>query len=187
MLNNTDYVKFNVKQFAIPAILAATVLIAGIFAFMPIEQATTVHTTIQGTQNQLVRVASPICTIVDAEADGDCNISVNITAGTPAIFRSIEIQAFEGADAGDDNFNYAQVNVTNGPQNLVNPAANTNDLKITTAGNDGGTPFVGGGAGTITSTLTVTNEDGGDAETIQVWMTFEIAGSATAPVITLIP
>ena len=33
-----------------PTILIATVMIAGIFAFMPIEKATTVHTTIQGTQ-----------------------------------------------------------------------------------------------------------------------------------------
>ncbi|MCH7648731.1 MAG: hypothetical protein IIA83_09010 [Thaumarchaeota archaeon] len=32
------------NKIAIPAILAATVMIAGIFAFMPVEQATTVHT-----------------------------------------------------------------------------------------------------------------------------------------------
>jgi hypothetical protein len=31
---------------SIPAILAATVLVAGLFAFMPIEKASTVHTTI---------------------------------------------------------------------------------------------------------------------------------------------
>ena len=35
-------------KLAIPAILAATVLVAGIFAFMPVEQASTVHTTIIG-------------------------------------------------------------------------------------------------------------------------------------------
>ena len=34
------------NKFAIPAILVATVMVAGIFAFMPVEQASTVHTTI---------------------------------------------------------------------------------------------------------------------------------------------
>jgi len=34
------------NKLTIPTILAATVMIAGIFAFMPIEQASTVHTTI---------------------------------------------------------------------------------------------------------------------------------------------
>jgi len=33
------------NKLTIPAILAATVLVAGIFAFMPVEQASTVHTT----------------------------------------------------------------------------------------------------------------------------------------------
>ena len=36
------------NKLAIPAILAATVLVAGIFAFMPVQQASTVHTTIIG-------------------------------------------------------------------------------------------------------------------------------------------
>lgn len=34
------------KKIVIPAILTATVLIAGMFAFMPIEKASTVHTTV---------------------------------------------------------------------------------------------------------------------------------------------
>jgi len=34
------------NKLTIPAILVATVMVAGIFAFMPIEQASTVHTTI---------------------------------------------------------------------------------------------------------------------------------------------
>ena len=35
----------DMKKFAIPAILVATVMVAGVFAFMPVEQASTVHTT----------------------------------------------------------------------------------------------------------------------------------------------
>jgi len=69
----------------------------------------------------------------------------------------------------------------------VDPPQNTEDIKITTVGADGGTPLVGGGAGTITGTLVIGGVDVADVETIQVWMTFEIAGGATAPVITLIP
>ena len=34
------------NKLTIPSILAATVLIAGIFAFMPVEKASTVHVTI---------------------------------------------------------------------------------------------------------------------------------------------
>lgn len=37
-------------KLAIPTILIATVLVAGIFALMPIDKASTVHTTIQGSQ-----------------------------------------------------------------------------------------------------------------------------------------
>jgi len=42
------------NKITIPAILVATVMVAGAFAFMPVEQASTVHTTIQGTQQNLV-------------------------------------------------------------------------------------------------------------------------------------
>jgi len=37
------------NKLMIPVILVATVMVAGAFAFMPVEQATTVHTTILGT------------------------------------------------------------------------------------------------------------------------------------------
>ena len=35
------------NRITIPAILVATVMVAGMFAFMPVEQASTVHTTVQ--------------------------------------------------------------------------------------------------------------------------------------------
>ena len=38
------------NKLVIPAILVSITLIAGIFAFVPVEKASTVHTTIQGTQ-----------------------------------------------------------------------------------------------------------------------------------------
>ena len=41
-------------RYTIPMILTSIVLVAGIFAFVPIQQATTVHTTIQASTVQLV-------------------------------------------------------------------------------------------------------------------------------------
>jgi len=46
------------NKLTIPTILAATVMVAGIFAFMPVEQASTVHTTIQATTAQIQSVDS---------------------------------------------------------------------------------------------------------------------------------
>jgi len=39
------------KKILIPAILATTVLVAGMFAFMPIEKASTIHTSLGGGKN----------------------------------------------------------------------------------------------------------------------------------------
>jgi len=39
------------NKLMIPAILVATVMVAGIFAFMPVQQASTVHDTIITTYN----------------------------------------------------------------------------------------------------------------------------------------
>ena len=49
------------NKFVIPAILVSITLVAGIFAFMPVEKASTVHTTIQGTQ------LSEIDTVLDLD------------------------------------------------------------------------------------------------------------------------
>jgi len=46
------------NKLTIPAILVATVMVAGIFAFMPVQQASTVHTTIQGTQLEIRQVTA---------------------------------------------------------------------------------------------------------------------------------
>ena len=176
------------NKIAIPAILTATVMVAGMFAFMPVEQASTVHTSTAATETQtkLIRVASAACTIVDANGDGDCNISVNIAAGTPAIFRFIEVMVVEGADTAGDTFNYDPLDALNGVQNFVDPADNVADIKqLDVPAAATGTPIVGAGAGTITGTLVIAGEDGGDVETIQVWMTFQIPGDAAAPIITL--
>ena len=48
----------NMNKLTIPTILMATVMIAGIFAFMPVDNASAVHTTIQATQMTRVSVLS---------------------------------------------------------------------------------------------------------------------------------
>ncbi|MBI3253828.1 MAG: hypothetical protein HYZ56_03860 [Nitrosopumilales archaeon] len=53
------------NKFLIPAALVATVIIAGIFAFMPVEKASTVHGTLASSSGQ-----TTTDTNVDAEADG---------------------------------------------------------------------------------------------------------------------
>jgi len=56
------------NKLLIPAILAATVVIAGIFAFAPIDKASTVHTTITA---QLVTTATNTVDLDAANADVD--------------------------------------------------------------------------------------------------------------------
>ena len=43
------------KKIVIPAILAATILVAGMFAFMPVQKASTVHTTINAEVKDLCK------------------------------------------------------------------------------------------------------------------------------------
>ena len=46
------------KNYVIPVILTATVLIAGLFAFIPVQDASTVHTTIAGNIDKQDRIIS---------------------------------------------------------------------------------------------------------------------------------
>ena len=65
-------------KFTIPAILVVTVLVAGIFAFMPVEKASTVHTTI--TSAQFNQFASAFTNNTSFTIGGLDGVSGNITA-----------------------------------------------------------------------------------------------------------
>ena len=68
-------------KFTIPAILAATIMIAGIFAFMPVQQASTVHTTITNNVDN-IRITVTAFNDVAAIADvGDIAQDVADTFG----------------------------------------------------------------------------------------------------------
>ena len=74
-------------KITIPIILAVTVLAAGIFALMPVEQATAVHTTIQGTQMTQAILKSSAALAADdpftCDSDADFIVFVS-TGGTSA-------------------------------------------------------------------------------------------------------
>jgi len=57
-------------KIVLPVLLASIIVIAGIFAFIPVEKAITVHTTIQGTQ--LNNIASTFQSNLDANATATC-------------------------------------------------------------------------------------------------------------------
>ena len=68
-----------VNKFTIPAILVVTVFVAGIFAFMPVEKASTVHTTLGTTTQstnilnaQLNNIKSTVQTNLQANATANC-------------------------------------------------------------------------------------------------------------------
>ena len=80
-------------KIAIPVLLVSIVMIAGIFAFMPVDKATTVHTTIQGTQ--LNNVESTFQTDLKANATAGCGSSggsflVHYTFTNASLLSSVE-------------------------------------------------------------------------------------------------
>jgi len=89
------------NKFTIPTILAVTVLVAGIFAFMPIEQASTVHTTIQASTAQLLSLtASP--TPQTAATD----------VATWTINQPFEVVSIFATGSGDANLDALTLDVT---------------------------------------------------------------------------
>ena len=66
---------------AIPALLVSIVMIAGIFAFMPIDMATTVHTTVQGTQlnNIIWQTEDDLTSNMTATCSGSTDFLVHYT------------------------------------------------------------------------------------------------------------
>ena len=84
-------------KIALPILLAGIVMIAGIFAFIPIDKATTVHTTIQSTQ--LNNIDSTFDTQLRTNATATCSTGdflvywtfTNSTAGGTASSTSLNI------------------------------------------------------------------------------------------------
>ena len=97
------------NKLTIPSILAATVLIAGIFALMPVEKASTVHTGIQNTltteltkvQNNIKDLENKITVLeVEQETDSDLDSGDKFTLDCTEEFAVISIFAGLTGDAG---------------------------------------------------------------------------------------
>ena len=83
------------NRIILPTILSFAVLVAGLFAMLPVEQASTVHTTLQDTQEKLV-----ILTLTGVEP----GTALEDTA-TWAIARDFKVEGIMGTttnDAGDN-------------------------------------------------------------------------------------
>ena len=167
------------NKLTIPAILVATVMVAGIFAFIPVEQASTVHTTIQANTMKLVTV-STTCTATDATATA-CDIGVNIPTGESFVLVGYVSTNGIGGDGTADDFDMGAL-VINGATSTIDPAAHatTATTATTATANFGGT---GAGAGTITADPSGTSSGLETDDTLTVTMTFMIEGDSADPVL----
>ena len=142
------------NRLVIPSILAATVLVAGMFAFMPVDKASTVHTTIQAATTDLTSV-----TKIDDDAplnNIETGDAVSVTCTQPFIVRTVQIDISNTVAAGDitgtfasdadgATADFASVNILTGvnvgltSENVLDaalPASGTVTVTFTEAAND---------------------------------------------------
>ena len=87
------------NKLAIPAILAATVMVAGIFAFMPVEQASTVHIQIQEGTVGLGCASEAVTLLADPNDDG---LEFTFTGeASPMLIKRITVVATANVAAGE--------------------------------------------------------------------------------------
>jgi len=92
------------NKLTIPAILVATVMVAGIFAFMPVQQASTVHTTstITVSSATIALVADEMLelreiSVTDVDYNGAQSIRITGAAGTD-LFQLLTLSIVPGTD-----------------------------------------------------------------------------------------
>ena len=165
------------RNLFIPAILTATVLVAGIFAFMPVEQASTIHTTVLAGTTELRTVFQDEL-LMTAACDNDL---IRINAAVPFILYSVVV-ADGDLPPGPVGFNELFIDTSTNelrdgtvgeaalnPTELMSdlfpegiPAQNTVDIRI----NDG---------------VATCNDD-----TMDVTIVFRIANTSADPTITVV-
>ena len=87
------------SKLTIPAILVATIMVAGIFAFMPVEQASTVHDSITAAAVGLACVTETLT--VAGEIDNDEVIFTFSNEGAPIFITSLSGQVTTGGAANE--------------------------------------------------------------------------------------
>ncbi len=86
------------NKLVIPTILLATVMVAGMFAFMPVDQASTVHTTIQGSQsNQVITlIAQDTATTYLATSNADFTLDICFSDNNAGTVDDVQVRAGSG-------------------------------------------------------------------------------------------
>jgi len=149
------------KNSIIPTFLASIIVVAGMFAFVPVQDASTVHDAIAG--DFIGKVATSGTTAAPQDADVDAADTETLTC--TADFRLISLVfdftddgAVTGADVydvtiGDDDTNVASTSLQ----------GNANEL----LGDGGGGGLIGSGTTERTVTITAKAGDFGDVEILE--------------------
>jgi len=98
------------NRYTMPTILIATVMVAGMFAFMPVEEASTVHDTIQGSQSQ-IQQAEDLNDRTAAEDNDVARVTISTSNNDPFIVQTLIVCATSGADS-DNGGNQSEVKIT---------------------------------------------------------------------------
>ena len=110
------------NKLTIPALLLGVVMIAGVFAFMPVQEASTVHlsTTTLEKQMRMVTITSSECAFVSAATDCD---TLNVTVASGASFEvlSMTVKVTEGAGTTAASIDFGACTV-NSVATTFNPA-----------------------------------------------------------------
>lgn len=107
-------------KYTIPIILTLTVLVAGVFAFVPVEEASTVHTTIIAAQTQLVEES-----VVATTAQDDFTITCN-SANSACIIREIYLDDDSGSTVDVQDITLTVTTGSGDDESLVVAADNLN-------------------------------------------------------------
>ena len=157
------------NKIVIPAILVATILITGFFAFMPINDATTVHTTIQAAIGEGFRVSS------GAKSLGGVGGTSTFTLSCTNDCIVETIHAWTGGGTGDEDVVFV-VNISGPVPILESDLASPSDNAL-------GDLSVGDGPSNIVDLLKMIqsqhNATGADQATVE---TISIPGGTTVVV-----
>ena len=128
------------NKIAIPSLLVATIMITGAFAFMPVQEASTVHTTVQNTQFVLKTATATATGGVTADPP-------TLTLNTAGATQFVSLYLTYTPSAGTDELNILVntidcMGVTNVEHAVFDPAADAFKVELISA-LDAGTATTG--------------------------------------------
>ena len=177
--------------------LAATVLIAGIFAFMPVEKASTVHATILA-NTFTTKILTGTCEtdgdnnngIMDTEDGGPCDVTIDIAEGVP-----FQVVGVEGSITNrDDGERFDFNKLCYGPlftklgYGMGSFSGTGQSQRVASEDEDRHLAVVGLGAGTLTMDNEVgeNENDDSEVEVVTINIILLIPGDAPDPILTFV-